>query len=68
MTTNNKQLFEELKQRCVNCVNEPNDESIKLLHEFVLKTDKQFIKSLYQYSIFPLRLIIANLPKQQNKY
>ncbi len=67
MSTISKELFEELKQRCVNCVNKPNDESIELLHKFVDKCDKEFINSLYQYTIFPLRLIITNLPKQQNK-
>ncbi|CAG2165651.1 unnamed protein product [Oppiella nova] len=61
-----KELFEELKQRTVNCVNQPNDESIESLRQFVTKCDKHFINSLYQYSIFPLRLIISNLPKKQN--
>ena len=67
MSTISKQLFEELKQRTVNCVNEPNYESIECLRQFITKCDNNFINSLYQYSIFPLRLIIANLPEKQNK-
>ena len=68
MSSISKVMFEELKQRTVNCVNEPNCDSIESLRQFITKCDNNFVNSLYQYSIFPLRLIIANLPKKQTKY
>ncbi|XP_054166675.1 TELO2-interacting protein 1 homolog [Oppia nitens] len=57
------EMFEELKKRTVVCVNEANPEAIESLRQFVAKCDDHFINSLYQYSIFPLRLIIANVTK-----
>lgn len=63
----NEEVFKELKEACIRCMNEANEESIKELNELILRCDQKFVNSLNHFLVFPLRFIIENLPQETLK-
>lgn len=58
-------LFEKLKTRCAACLAEPNLENITALRQFIDDPDltTAFLRPLTTYLVYPLRIIIENVPQ-----
>lgn len=60
--------FHKFRPVCVSVLNRPNVDNLSLLHQLIHSVNKDDIKTLAEYIIFPLRVILVKYNCEGTKF